>query len=128
MGQLVDEGDIRPSGEHAVEVQLGPPDPSVQDRAPGKDLKFIDGSFGTGSTVSLDQHDDNVGAFGAPSLTLAQHSHGLADAYCRAEQNVQATPTIMCLTRIFAHDAIDPSQYAPRRPCRGHAARSALLW
>ena len=64
MGEFVDQHEIRPAGEDAVEVHLLERPALVADRDAGDDLEAGDESFGLLAAVGLDDADDDIETVG----------------------------------------------------------------
>ena len=62
VGQLVDQGDLRPSSQYRVQVHLREAHPPVVDHLAGDDLEAADQLLGEQPPVGLDEPDDDVGA------------------------------------------------------------------
>ena len=78
--QLVDERDVRPPGDHRVEVHVGQRRTPVRDLDARDHLERADGLGRARSPVRLDEPDDDVLAILAPVATLAEHRERLAGA------------------------------------------------
>ncbi len=89
VGQLVDQRDIRPPGQHGVQVHLGEGGAAVLDRAPRHHLQVADHLRGVLPAVRLDEPGNHIGAALVPAPTLAEHRVGLADARRRPEVDPQ---------------------------------------
>ena len=90
--ELVDEHDVGAPGEHRVEVHLLELRAAVLDLPAGDDLEIADLLGGAGSTVRLDDADDDIGATVVPASTLVEHRECLADAGCRTEIQTKLAP------------------------------------
>ena len=82
VGQLVNEGDLRPPGQDGVDVHFGERGASVLQRLAGHHLQIPDQLLGVLPTVSLDEADHHVGAATAAPVRLLEHGEGLAHARC----------------------------------------------
>ena len=78
--KLVDENDLRPSGNDGVEVHLLEALAFVLNAPAGYDLEAIQQRFGFFAPVGLHDADDNVVAIFLSGPRLLQHLIGLADA------------------------------------------------
>ena len=94
VGQLVQQQDLRPPGEGAVDVELLHRLAAVGEAAARQDLQLTDLRLRLRPAVGLGQPDDDVGATKAPPPALDQHLEGLADARGSAEENLQAAATL----------------------------------
>ncbi len=87
--ELVHQDDVRPAGEHRVDVELLQCRASVLDRFPGDDLEIAD-LLGRGlAAVGLDETDDDVLAALAAAAALVQHRVGLPHARSGAEVDAE---------------------------------------
>jgi hypothetical protein len=89
--ELVDQHDLRPAGEHRVEVELVEVAAAVGHRAARHGLQALEQAVGLRPLVGLDQADHDVGAAFEPAVRLAEHGERLADARRRAEVDAQLT-------------------------------------
>ena len=81
VGELVDERDLRRSGEDGVDVHLLEHRASVGHRAcEARPRGRRSASAVSGAAVGLDEADDHVGATIATAPALVEHGEGLADA------------------------------------------------
>ena len=87
--ELVHQDDVRPAGEHRVDVELLQRRAPVLDRFPGDDLEIAD-LLGRGlAAVGLDETDDDVLAALAAAAALVQHRVGLPHARSGAEVDAE---------------------------------------
>jgi hypothetical protein len=77
--QLIDEGDLRPAGEHGVEVHLIEAGAPIVDDASGDDLEVVTPLLRKWAPVAFDEADGDVGAPLFAPVTLVEHGVGLAD-------------------------------------------------
>lgn len=87
--QLVDHSDLRPAGQHRVQVHLGELGAPVGHRAAGHLLQFADHGGGLLPAVGLHEADHHVGAARGSPLGLLQHGVRLADARGGSEVDAQ---------------------------------------
>ena len=89
VGELVDQGDLRATSQHRVDVHLLEGGAAVLDTTSGHDLEVSDLLEGLRSPVGLDQGDHDVGASMTASPTLVEHGERLADARRRTQIDTQ---------------------------------------
>ena len=89
VGQLVDQRDGRPAGEHGVEVHLLQHDAAVLDPAARHLLQLADLGDGLRPAVGLDEADHHVDALPPQAVAFLEHVVGLADAGGKAEVDLQ---------------------------------------
>ncbi len=102
MGQLVDQGDLRLSAQHRVEVHLVQAPSPVVDGLAEDDLEAVDQLLGVVPPVALDEPGDDVGAPPAPAVALAEHGVGLADARGRAQVDAEGAYLFHAVGGVFA--------------------------
>ena len=76
--QLVHQGDLRPPGQHRVQVHLLEGRAAVLQPGPGDDLQAVQQRAGLRAPVRLGEPHDDVGAALGPAVPLAEHGEGLA--------------------------------------------------
>ena len=91
MGELVDQRQLGPAGEHGVEVHLLELGSPVRHDLAGHDFEVPDQLGGPGPSVGLHESDDDVGAAVMAAPAFVEHGEGLAHAGHRA--HVDAEPT-----------------------------------
>ena len=92
VGQLVDEGDLRPAGDDRVDVHLLEGGAPVVDVRPRHHLETGELCGSLGPAVRLDEADDDVRAtFGAPA-TLSEHRVRLPHPWSGAEVDAKRSP------------------------------------
>ena len=89
VGQLVDQGDGRPAGEHGVEVHLLQHDAAVLDPPARHLLQLADLGGGLRPAVRLDEADHHVDALPPQPVSLLEHVVGLADPGREAQVDLQ---------------------------------------
>ena len=98
VGQLVDQGDLRPASENSVDVHLLEGGAVVLDGPAGHDLQVADLLGGPLAAVGLDEPDDHVATAVTAPAPLVEHGECLADPRCRPEVDPQlATPVVLPL-------------------------------
>ena len=80
MGELVDQGDGRPSLQDGEGVHLLDDDAAVLDPLARDDLEAVEELEGMRPPVRLDEADHDVRASFPASMALLEHAVGLADA------------------------------------------------
>jgi hypothetical protein len=91
MGQLIHQGDLRPSGEHRIEVHLLKTAAPVLHYLARNDLQVADQRLGQRPAMAFDEPDHDVGAPLLPPVALVEHGVGLPDARGRAQVDPEAT-------------------------------------
>jgi hypothetical protein len=89
VSQLVDQGDLRPPGQHRGQIQLADQQATVVDLPPRHHLETGHGGLGLGPAVRLDEGHDHVGAPLGPPQALGEHRVRLADPRCGTEVDPQ---------------------------------------
>ena len=95
VGELVDERDLGPAGQHRVEVHLLERRAPVGDPGPRDDLQAVDQRGGVLPPVRLHERDDDVGAALHPPVPLAEHGEGLPDARRRAQVDPELAAAVV---------------------------------
>ncbi len=93
MGELVDDGDRGPAGEHRADVHLGEHRAPIGDLLSRDDLQAFQQRGRLRPAVGLHEADDHVGAPVVTPVGLVQSGVGLAHARCRAEVDTQRSPS-----------------------------------
>ncbi len=112
--QLVHQRDLRPAGEHRVEVHLLEGGAAVAQPGPRDHLQAVDQCGGVRAAVGLDEADHHVGAALGTPVPLAQHGVGLADA-CGAAQIDPEVSRVRTAHRLPASACLSDTSL-PRRP------------
>src|SRR6202165_2403514 len=94
--ELVDQCNLRATGEHRVEVHLLHEPAVIFDLEPGQDLEAADRLLSQLAAMCLHEADDDVLALGAPVVRLAQHREGLAAAGRGAEEDAKTATSQLC--------------------------------
>ena len=89
MGQLVDDGNIRPALDQSIEVELFKAPAFVLNTLRRNDLKALEQRLSFPSPVGLYHSDDNIGVFSALRLRRQQHLERFADTRGRTEKNLE---------------------------------------
>ena len=89
VSELVDDDDLRASGEERGDVEFGKGVPVVAHLSSGLNLQPCKLLGRVGAAVGLHQSDDHVGSPGEPAVRLAEGGVGLSDARRGAEVDAQ---------------------------------------
>ena len=89
--QLVDQDQARPPPNRGVDVELAQDTVDVDSRLARQDLEPLQQRLGLLAAVRLDHAGDDVHAFLALGPRRLQHLVGLADARCRADEDLEPT-------------------------------------
>ncbi len=92
VGQLVDQGHLRPPGQHGVQVHLVEVGVPVGQPGPRDDLEVADLLGGVPAAVRLDVGDDDIGAAFLAPVPFVEQGERLADTSCGAEVDPQLAP------------------------------------
>ena len=90
--ELVDQGDLRVTGQHGVEVHLLERGPPVGHQLPRDHLQAVDQHLGVRAPVRLGEGDHHFRAALGPPVALAQHGEGLADPRGSAQVDPEEAP------------------------------------
>ena len=90
--ELVDQGDLRVTGQHSVEVHLLEPGPPVGHQLPRDRLQAVDQRLGVRAPVRLGEGDHHFRAALGPPVALAQHGEGFADPRGSAQVDPEEAP------------------------------------
>jgi hypothetical protein len=101
VGKLVDQDDLRPSGENRVQVHLLQRLAFVLDAAFRDDFEAGQQHLGLLAAVGLDHAGDDVIAVLQTCVRLLQHFVGLADAGRGADENAQLADAPFLAARRF---------------------------
>ena len=91
VGQLVDQCDCGPAGEHGIEIHLCERRIAVADLHAWDDLELANLLPGLSALVVLDVADDHVAAAFCSAAAFVEHRVGLADARRRAQVDAQGS-------------------------------------
>src|ERR1700722_18467460 len=95
MSQFVDQDDLGPSRQYAVQIHLLKDDALVLDPSTGDLLELIGQLCGSRAAVSLDHTDHNVFSALVPPNRLAQHVVGFAYAWRVAEEEFKRAASLL---------------------------------
>ena len=94
MGQLVDQGDGRPAGEHGVEVHFLQDDVAVFEVFSRHLLELADLGERLGPAVRFHEADHHVDALPPQAVAFLEHVVGLAHARREAQIDLQPSPLL----------------------------------
>ena len=89
MGQLVDDGHRRVTGENCVEVHIFNGEAAVFDATARDDFQPFQQGGGFGAAVGLNKSNHHVGAAFLQGMRLFEHPVGLADPGCEAHVELE---------------------------------------
>ena len=95
MGVFVDQQQARPARQRGVEVEFLHDLIAVDDRLARQDFEAFESALGLAPAVGLDQPDHDLAAAGLLALGGGQHRKRLADAWRRAEKNLQLSAAFL---------------------------------
>ena len=109
MGEIVDEHDLRPPGQHRVDVEFGIPGALVLDVCRRDDLDARELLGGLAAGVRLDHRGNDIGAALHPAVRLPEHRIGLTHTGSRAQVDAQ----VCAFSAEDAHLTIIPRAVTP---------------
>ena len=92
VSQLIDQRQLRPAGEHGVEIELVEILAAIGDGLARQNLEAGHQPFGLGAPMRLDQADNDIDALARTYRRLLQHGVGLAHPGRGTEENLQPAP------------------------------------
>src|SRR6516164_93693 len=95
MSELVDEHERRAALEDRIKIHLAQEMAPVLDLLSRDDLKAFEKGFGLSPAVGLDDADDYVAPFAAPSLSSQKHFVGLAYPWRSTEKNLEPAAALL---------------------------------
>ncbi len=91
MGELVHESQLRPSGQHGVDVHLLELRAAVGNHFAGHDLEVPDELGGPRASVGLDESDHHIRPPVMPAPAFVEHGKGLSDPGHRSHVDTELT-------------------------------------
>ena len=94
VGVFVDQQQLGPAGERAVDVEFHHLAAAVFGRPSRQDVQSFGERLGVLAAVGLDDADDHIGAFGLPVFAGGEHLVGFADPRRHAEIDPQPSASL----------------------------------
>ena len=132
VGQLIDDRNLRMTGDDGIDIHFLDDDLVVFDFSPGDDFEAVDQFGGLSAAVGFDEADDDVDFLSLEALGLLEHAISFADTGTVAQVDLQAAPLGLadhlqkCLCAVVRHSTTDGGR-RKRPDYLNHAERPRAL-